>query len=496
MTNCLAVDTRPAQPRVAPGPRGSRFLGVLPELRGNPLQFAVKTAQTFGSVARLPLGTQSLFMVNHPDLVAHVLHENGPNYRKSRFYEKLVPFFGEGLITSNGTVWREQRQVCQPAFSGPNLRLMVKDMAALAGAMIDRWSEAEGPIEITGEFMRLNLAIALKTLFSATLHEEEVGRLQGALTTLLRVAEKRLWGMTSLAEHLPLPENFAFRRAVKVLDEIVYRIIRERRQRREPASDLFQLLLDARDSAGKAFGDKWLRDQIASILTAGYETNACAFAWTSCLLSKHSDVERHLHREVAEVLGGRSPTFDDLSKLSYAKMVFHESMRLYPPIWTISREAIEADEIGGYHVPAGSAVMISPYAMHRDRRFWENPEGFDPDRFSPERERDRPRYAYLPFGGGQRNCIGNRFALLEALVVLSMVLQRFRLDLVPGQRIDPEPMISLRPRYGMLVTLYRREEAESDHARLTASGRVPAAVPSVRHSCPIHSGLTPVPAEN
>ena len=437
----------------APGPRGMTLVGVAPYLRSKPLKFVLDVAWQYPGIARLDLGMSNLFMLNDPELVQQVLHDNGSNYRKSRFYTKLEPFFGKGLITSNGAAWRRERQVSQPAFSGPNLKLMVDDMVGATEGLLRRWEKVSGPIDVAAEMMRLTLRIALKTLFSAELADAEIDRLHDALTAVLRTAERRLWAVTPLPEIVPTGENRRFHAAIKIIDEIVYGLIAARRGALKHPADLFSLLLAATDENGKPYTDKSLRDQISSVLIAGHETTASALAWTWCLLSRHPDVERKLRSEIVNVLGPRRPDFDDLDSLVFTKMVFEESMRLYPPIWTMSREAIADDELGGYRIPADTAVMVCPYSMHRDERFWVNPEGFDPERFRPGQEEIQPRYAYFPFGGGPRMCIGSRFALMEARIILPMIAQRFHLHLLPGHVVEPLPMISLRPKYGMMMRL-------------------------------------------
>ena len=269
----------------APGPRGSWPVGIAPQMRRNPLQFVVDVAQEFGRVANLDLGTSSLFMLNHPDLVQHVLHDNAANYRKSRFYEKLSPFFGKGLITSNGPTWRRQRQVSQPAFSGPNLKAMVTGIATVCDEMLCRWQAVRGPQNIAREMMHLTLRVALKTLFSTTLSDSAVERLHEALTVVLRVAEKRLWSVIVLPEALPSPENLRFQRAVKTIDKIVYDMVNERRKNGGNKPDLLTLLMSARDKNEQPYTDKSLRDQISSVLIAGHESGASALTWTWCTRS-------------------------------------------------------------------------------------------------------------------------------------------------------------------------------------------------------------------
>ncbi len=255
---------------------------------------------------------------------------------------------------------------------------------------------------------------------------------------------------------IPTPRNLAFKRARAELDRVVYDIIASRRRRHAPKGDLLDMLLAAREQgSGEGMTDRQLRDEVMTLLLAGHETTATTLTWTWYLLSKHPGAARKLRAELDVVLGGRLPGVGDLPALEYTQRVVRESMRLYPPVWVISRTAIEEDEIGGYTIPAGSILLLSQYAMHRHPDFWENPEGFDPDRFSPERSEGRHRYAYFPFGGGPRLCIGANLAMLETELILAILAQRYRLELLPGHPVEPEPLITLRPRYGMKMMLSR-----------------------------------------
>jgi cytochrome P450 len=304
--------------------------------------------------------------------------------------------------------------------------------------------------------MRLTLTIVCQTLFSSDISTEadEVGQ---ALTTVLKHTIDRMQSLFDLAEILPLPENRRFYEALRTLDQVVYGMIKERRRSGRDTGDLLSMLVFARDEeTGQSMSDKQLRDEVMTIFLAGHETTANALGWTWYLLSRHPEVTRRLEAELAEVLDGRTPTLDDLSKLNYTSMVIQEAMRLYPPAWIIGRNAVEADQIDGYDIPADSSIILSPYVTHRHPGFWDNPEGFDPERFSPQQTKDRPYFAYFPFGGGPRLCIGNNFALMEAKLVLATVAQRYRLELVPGHPVEPEPLVTLRPKYGLLMTLRPR----------------------------------------
>ena len=442
----------------APGPAGSFALGVLPALRRDPLRFVVKAARAYGDVVRFRLGPKNLFLLNHPSLVEHVLLGNAQNYRKSQFYERLKPLFGEGLIVSEGAEWRSQRSAAAPAFCTESLKRIAGQCTELTSQLLDRLeacAAAGTPVDVSVEMMRLTLGVVLAGLFTTRLNERDGDELFHAITVVLRAAEHRIWSVNPFVGVVPTAGNRRYHRALSTLDRFVYRIITEHRVHPERYDDLLSMMMAARHSETKQpYADKQLRDQIVFMILAGHETTASALAWTWYLLSSHPEVARRLSQEHAGQPDG-PPEFEDLAGLPYTQMVFEEAMRLYPPAWTISRTALEADELGGYAVPKGTSVMVCPYVVHRDERFWRNPEAFDPERFKPEAAKARPRFAYFPFSGGPRACIGSRFAMTEAKIILAMVSRRFSLHLVPGQAIEVEPMISLRPRHGLFMTPYR-----------------------------------------
>ncbi|MFH7027550.1 MAG: cytochrome P450 [Heteroscytonema crispum UTEX LB 1556] len=445
------------QQNIPPGPQGAAIVGSLPDLQKDPLNFLLNLRREYGNVARFRLGTRSLYLVSHPDDIKHVLQENHKNYHKSLGYQKLESFLGQGLLTSEDDVWRRDRKLMQPAFHRDRISGFSQTMINATEAMLERWkgfaSRGEA-INVTAEMMRLTLTIVCLTLFTSDISDEasDVGQ---ALTVVLRHANNRISSLFPLPENFPTEENYRFQQALKTLDRVVYNLINERRQSGEDTGDLLSMLVFARDEeTGESMSEKQLRDEVMTIFLAGHETTANALSWTWYLLSKHPDVERRLDAELKEVLGGRVPTLFDLKNLKYTLQVLNETMRLYPPVWEIGRENIGTDQLGGYDIPSNSTIILSAYVTHRHPDFWENPEGFDPERFSPEHSGNRPQYAYFPFGGGPRTCIGNNFALMEAQLVIADIAQKYRLELVPGHVVEPEPMITLRPRNGILMTLH------------------------------------------
>lgn len=332
-------------------------------------------------------------------------------------------------------------------------------MTDAAELMLDRWrthAEQGRAVDVFSEMMRLTLEIVGRTLLSSDVSgdTDAVGQ---AVTILREHVNYRAMRLFTLPERFPTPRNLRFKRALRTVDTVVYGMIEERRRAGRDTGDLLSMLLLTRDEeTGEGMSDKQLRDEVMTIFLAGHETTASVLAWTWYLLSAHPEVEGRLHDELSQVLDGRPPTFEDLPHLKYTRMVIEESIRLYPPAWSVGRTAIADDEIGGYRIPANSQVTLSPYVTHRHRAFWENPERFDPERFTPERVAERPRYAYFPFGGGPRQCIGNEFAMMEAQLILAMVAKTYRLRQIPGHPVEPEPVITLRPRHGVLMDVHKK----------------------------------------
>lgn len=429
--------------------RGLPLLGVLPELKNDQLGYFVDLVGRHGDAIEVPLGPNRVLMLNDPGAIEHVLQRNATNYHKSRYYGPLKPILGDGIFLAEDERWLHQRRSAVPGFQGCQLKRMTETMCGATGEMLERWEgrrRSGETLELVPEMMGIALDIVLRTLLSYRLQGDDGARVMSALTVILREAERRVWSLLPLPLALPSPRNLALKRSLAVLDGLVRRVVERRAATGERGEDLLQLLIDAQPGMVAAgMPETLLRDQVLSTILAGHETTANALSWTFIQLSRHPEILAKVRAELDEVLGGRTPGFEDIHALSYTRQVFMEAMRLYPPVWTLSRQAMEDDAIGAVPVPKGTTVMLCSYAVHRRPEYWPNPEGFDPDRFAPDAVKQRPRHAYFPFGGGQRKCLGERFAMLEAMIVMAMVLQRYRLELVPGQRIEPEPMITLRP---------------------------------------------------
>lgn len=455
--------TAGGDPCAVPGPSGLPFLGALPELRKNPLEFLAEAARTHGDVVRLGgVGRRGFYLVSHPDDIHHVVKANHRNYVKGANFQLIKSLAGEGLFLSEGDHWVQQRKLIQPAFHMARLGAMADSMVEHTESLLDRWEEAAAagePVDIEKEMNRLSLSIGVRVLFGADVehHAEDI---REAVSTAFSFFHKRVW-TPGLPLWAPTPGNLRFKRAVARLDEIVYSIIDQRRRSGEERDDVLTMLLGMRDEDGRGMTDRQLRDEVMTLLVAGHESTALTLTWTLYLISRYPMIEQRLHRELDRTLEGRRPTLGDFRQLSYLSQVIQESMRLYPAFWVFTRTPKEDDVIGGYRIPAGSVLLISCYVTHRDRRFWDNPEGVDPDRFSEARSKDRPEFAFYPFGGGPRRCVGQRLAELEASMVLATVARRASLHLVPGRPVVPTATLSLRPEGGLPMTVHPRRVPES-----------------------------------
>jgi len=458
-----AVTIAPSRRPMAPGPKGHPLLGMLPQFRGDRLGFIVRTARAYGGVSRFIVRGRSVFLVSDPAGAKHVLQDNAENYgRKTRAVQALRETLGNGLLTTTGPAWWRNRRLAQPSFHKQRLAGFATIMSSSAADFVDRLGQLGGggaAFDIVPELSRLTLRILGRCLFERDLTDaaDAVG---GALQVVLHHTIGKLGALFPLPGVVPTPKNLRFRAALRALDRVVLSLIAERRRDAADRGDLLSMLLAARDEeTGEGLDDRQLRDEVMTLLLAGHETTAMALSWTFYLLSLHPGARRTLEQEVdATLAGGAAARGEDLPRLRYARMVLDESLRLYPPAWVVTRSADGDDEIGGYVVPAGSRVLVSPYVTQHDPALWDNPEGFDPERFAPEaQEREaRPRYAYFPFGGGPHLCIGAGFAIMEATILLATVARRLRLDLEPGRPVAVEPLVTLRPTPGIWMTARAR----------------------------------------
>lgn len=439
-------------------PRWKSLLNSVRFLR-NPLEVISENIARYGDTYTFHLGgVQKGIMSARPEVIQHVLQKNHRNYSKSPIhFDKLARFLGNGLLTSDGDYWLRQRRLIQPGFHRKRLEGLAAVMNGEIARFLERLEEktAVNPvIDMSQAMMELAFRVVARSLFSADLQEEKllelstnITELQAFIIRLIRQPYLEWWFKLSgkTDEHLQMAQRSR---------SVVADIIRQRRQSNASHDDLLQMLLDARyEDSGESMTEEQLIDESLILFVAGHETTANALAWTWHLLSQHPGVMQRLRDEHQSVLAGRLPAFHDLPSLEYTLQVIEESMRLYPPAWITDRVAIEADEVDGVPIPAGAMIALSIYGAHHSAALWQEPEKFRPERFSKENKASRHPYAYLPFGGGPRLCIGNSFALMEMQLILVLMLRRFELEAVPGQTILPQALITLRPKYGLKMKL-------------------------------------------
>jgi cytochrome P450 len=444
-----------AQPLpLPPGP--SQPFGI------NPLTFHLHRLEKFSGVARdygdissFRLGPVRLAVLNHPDLVREVLVTHDDWFHKGRGVNELKRILGEGLLTSEGDFHRRQRRIIQPIFNHDKIAGYGTDMVGLASQARERWHDGD-KLDIAREMMRLTLAVVGKTLFGVDV-EGAAGDVGHSLETMMRWTMNLISPYGALLDMLPLPGHSRFREGLAKLDAVLNKMILERRAK-PGQGDLLARMLAAQDVEGDGQGmnDRQLRDEAMTLFLAGHETTAQALSFTWYLLAQHPEIEAKLWEELGQVLGDRPPTSEDYPKLPYTRKVLSESMRLYPPAWIIARNAQRNFELRGYRIPKGTLVITCQYISHRDPRFFPDPERFDPERFTPEAIAARPRYAYYPFGGGSRVCIGEGFAMMEGTLLLATLAQRWKFRLEPGFQLELEPLITLRPRHGIAVRAQER----------------------------------------
>ena len=442
--------------RHPPGPKGKLLGGNFTAFRRDSLAYLQKAASDYGDVVYFRFGPQDVFFLNHPDYIKDVLVTHHQSFMKGRALQRAKRLLGEGLLTSEGEFHRRQRRLAQPAFHRGRIASYGAVMTDYAARTASRWHDGQ-TLDISQEMMRLTLAIVGKTLFDTDV-EAEADEIGAALTSVMELFDFLLLPFSELLEKLPLPHVRRFQKARARLDDTIYRIIEERRRSNEDRGDLLSMLLAARDEEGDGgqMNDEQVRDEVMTLFLAGHETTANLMTWTWYLLSQHPDVEAKLHEELDAVLEGKQPTVEDVPLLRYTEMVVAESMRLYPPAWAIGRLALREHEIGGYTIPAKALVLLSPYVAHRDERYFPDPTRFDSERWTPEAKESRPQFAYFPFGGGTRRCIGEGFAWMEGILLLASLARNWRMRLVPGHRVETLPVITLRPKHGMRMTMEKR----------------------------------------
>jgi cytochrome P450 len=438
--------------KLPPGPRGLPFVGNLFEPRGDAIGYMSRSLREYGDIVFFRFLGVPMCLVNRPEYIESVLVTQHQNFEKSKDYRALRRVLGYGLLTSEGALWRRQRKLVQPAFYHDRVTAYADIIVNYTERMLAAWPDGETR-DVHDDMMRLTLDIVAKALFDADVsHEAE--DVSAALDVLMGKFMRQAGLAFLLPSFVPIPTTRRLQRAVRQLDKVIYGIIRQRRSSGRMAGDLLSIFLQAHDDEGMGMTDRQLHDEIMTLFLAGQETTANALSWTWYLLAQNPTAEQTLIEELTRVLGGRSPTVADLPRLPYTEMVLKESMRLYPPVWVIGRRALAPFRLGEYYLPAETNVLMSQYFMHRDARYFPEPLCFDPNRW--KREDTLPRFVYFPFGGGPRVCVGAGFAMMEAVLLLATIAQRYNLALVPGQRIEALPSVTLRPKSGIRVTLTMR----------------------------------------
>lgn len=439
-----------------PGPRGKPLVGVALELRKHGLNLLARCAREYGDLVCLPLAFgQTRLLVNHPDLIEQVLVVQQHKFHKSALSKVATGrLLGNGLLNSEGDFWRRQRRLAQPAFQKTRVNEYAATMVEHALAYTAQWRDGEVR-DIADEMSRLTCGIAVKTLFGIDLGAE-ADRVGENLTNLMRFQINRIRSPLRIPENFPTPANRRANAAFQYLDSLVYRMIEERRARGAGGNDLLSRLISAMDEDGTQMTPRQLRDEIMTLFLAGHETTALTLSWTWYLLSQNPAADARLQEELRGVLGGRAPSVADLERLPYLHAVINEVLRLYPPAYIMARTSIAPSSIGGYDFPVGSTILISQWVMHRDARYYDEPDAFRPERWLDGLADRLPAGAYFPFGDGPRRCIGQGFALLESALVIASLAQRFRFELVPGTTVVPEPLVTLRPKNGIPMIFHAR----------------------------------------
>jgi cytochrome P450 len=439
------------------GPKGHALLGSLRDFNRDQLGFYAWCARKYGDVVPVRLGPSPGLLIYHPDAIEEVLVARNRDFIKSRGIRLMRAFLGDGLFTAESDLWLRQRRLMQPAFHRQRVAAYGETMAAYAARRAADWHDG-AVLDIHEEMMGVTRAIVAKTLFDAEV-SEEARAVSDASEVVMEYFGKRLGSLLAqlLPLWLPTPENIRLRGAIRRLDDVVYRMIADRRGSPNDRGDLLSILLQAQDADdGSRMTDRQVRDEVMTLFLAGHETTAVALSWTWYLLAQNPDADLRLAAELSAVLNGRPPTVADLPALRYTEMVVTESMRLYPPAYGLGREATRATEVAGHLVPAKGIVIMPTWVVQRDARWFDEPETFRPERWADDAARRLPRFAYFPFGGGPRQCIGNTFATMETILILATIAQRFRLALVPGQRVTATPYITLRPEPGIRMRVERR----------------------------------------
>jgi cytochrome P450 len=456
----MAVAAPPADRRrqLPPHPPGLPLLGNAVGVGLDRLGSMARLARDYGDAACFRMGPKVMYMFNHPDHAKYVLHDNAANYHKGIGLVHAKRALGEGLLTSDGELWKGQRKAIAPAFGRDRINNATDDIITEAGALVRRWRDVEPgrPVDVVEEMTGFTLAVLGRLLLGGALGPHEM--IGDAFATIQDQAMFEMSTLNMVPPWLPLPRNFRFRKAKRQLEKLVNQMIDDRvgASTVDAENDIIVRLLEMYGGSTGSVDPhtrRRLRDELVTLLLAGHETTSSTLGWTWYLMDQHRDVAARVRDEARAVLGDRTPTAEDLHGLAYTTMVVQEALRLYPPVWVLPRRTVEPDVIAGYPVRAGADVLISPYAMHRNPEFWPDPERFDPERHTADGARGRRRYSYIPFGGGPRVCVGSNLGMAEAVIVTAMVARELDLALLPGREVVGEAMLSLRIRDGLPMTI-------------------------------------------
>lgn len=436
-----------------PGPKGLPLIGSFLEFQRDRLGFLLRVAEHYGDVSFFRFGPRNIYFINNPQLIEDVLIKNNRKFTKSKVLQRAKIIVGEGLLTSESKQHLQKRRAIQPLFHNRAIPsyggIMVDEAVKLTG----KWKDGE-TIDLHNEMMKLTQTIVVKTLFGADIGDK-TQQLVKSLNYIMGMFPKIIMPFSELLDYLPLPSMRKLRKEIKFLDETIYDLVRHRKENRDDKNDLLNVLLNTKDENGDDFFTaRQIRDELITFFIAGQETTSNSLCWTYYLLSQNPDVEKRLHSEIVSVIGDKLPAIDNVKKLKLAENIFNESLRMYPPAWIIARRAKNDYKIKNYTVPAGSDIYMSQYVMHHDSRFFTDPYKFKPERW--EERSDLPRFAFFPFGGGTRRCIGEPFAYIEAVLLMSVISQKWELTLHHGFKVEMEPFITIRPKYGLKMILKKR----------------------------------------
>lgn len=451
-----ASSKTPARLGSPPGPKGIPLLGNLLQFNSDQLGYFGKSVREFGDIVGYNFAGWPTIFINDSDAIEHILVKNHRNFIKNQaIWRHFRAVFGQGILTAEGETWQRNRKLAAPAFAGQQLLSYGPDIVSLTKAMLRTWTDGDRR-DVHPDIMGLTLRIAAKALMDSEV-ERDIEDMDHAVNDLIVEMARRVKRPTVIPDWVPLPGHIRYRRAIATGERVINRMIAERRSNGyDGRSDFLSRLMAARDDDGNALPDRQLRDETLTMLLAGHETTALALSWTCYLLGQQPDIGRRMFEEVESVLAGRDATTEDLPQLKFTESIILETMRLYPPAWVIGRESVGPFEVGGYQFGAGTTVMIAPWVLHRDARHFDEPEAFRPERWLDGLARRLPRYAYMPFGGGPRVCIGQRFAMIEATLILATIAQHFGVEWLSDHPVSPFPSITLRPGGGVWVRLAAR----------------------------------------